>query len=120
MQDQQRLFTDTLPELKDPAKMKAAIANLEPFLEARGFTKNDAHIVLDARVFLMADKAMKYDALIERAGKAVKKVATLPTKVERSGSAEMPSNTGKAEAMKRLARSGSINDATAAFDQLFK
>ncbi len=117
LQSQVEIMVEKLPEWRDPAKRAAAIAVLEPFLESRGFGQGDGNLVRDSRVLLMANDAMKYRDLIERAGKAVKKVAALPVKAERSGSPEVSKPDGRTEAMKRLGKSGSINDAANAFSQ---
>lgn len=106
-----------LPDWKDPVKAKAESSAIRDYLGTQGFAPQECDFN-DHRAVVMAKKAMQYDALIERANKAVKKVAALPAKVERSGSPEVSKPDGRTESMKRLGRTGSIDDAAAAFSQM--
>ena len=117
MADQQAQLLAKIPEWSDPAKARADANAISAYLNQNGFEANDVAAITDHRQLVIARKAMQYDALIDRAGKAVKKVAALPVKVERSGSAESSKPDGRTEAMKRLGKSGSITDAANAFSQ---
>lgn len=114
--EQQEQLLAKLPDWKDPAKAKAEAGAIKEYLAAQGYTPQERDFT-DHRAIVMAKKAMQYDALIERAGKAVKKVAALPVKVERSGNTETSKPDGRTEAMKRLERTGSIDAAANAFAQ---
>lgn len=120
LQNQHQALLDKLPEWKDAAKMKAGLETLETFMGERGFNANDGPMVLDARVMLLANDAMKYRDLLARAATAGKKVNAAPTKVERPGVAEVKPTDGRTAAMKNLARSGSLDDAAAAFLQVLR
>lgn len=113
---QHQQLVDKLPELKDPAKFQPFIAGMDAFLTENGFTKDDGSIVLDHRLMLMADKAMKYDALLKRAGAAPKKLAAVPPKVERSGVKPIAPTDGRTAAVKQLAKTGSVRDAAPLFE----
>ncbi len=76
--------------------------------------------IADHRLVILSRKAMQYDALIDRAGKAVKKVAALPVKAERSGTPETSKPDNRTAAMQRLAKSGSIDAGANAFLQFMK
>lgn len=114
-QQQQEQLLAKLPEWKDPAKAEADVTALKNYLGTQDFGP-DERVFPDHRMVILARKAMQYDALIERAGKAVKKVATLPAKAERSGTPDAASDK-RTEALKRLGKTGSINDAANAFAQ---
>lgn len=115
--DQQQQLLAKLPEWKDPAKANAEVAAMKEFLGKQGFTPEES-VFPDHRLVLMARDAMRYSQLMERAKGAVKKVAALPVRTERSGSAETSKLDGRTSVMKKLAQSGSIDDAAAAFGAL--
>ncbi|MES2323273.1 MAG: hypothetical protein V4633_13495 [Pseudomonadota bacterium] len=114
--EQQEQLLAKLPEWKDHAKAQADANAIKEHLASCGFEGAERDFT-DHRLILLARDAMQYRALIERAGKAVKKVAALPTKVERTGTPEVARPDKRTEAMKRLGQSGSINDAANAFSQ---
>lgn len=115
-QEQQQFLLAKLPEWKDPAKARADVTALKEYLGAQGFNAPEQDFT-DHRLILLARDAMQYRALIDRAGKAIQKVKTLPTKVERTGPAEASRPDKRTEVMKRLDKSGSIRDAADAFSQ---
>lgn len=116
LQDQMRILADNLPGGNDPAKLQASISAIEPYLIERGFSAADGQIVLDARLLLMANDAMRYRDLMAKAKTTVTKVAAAPPKVERPGNAETARpGDGRTTAMKNLQKTGSITDAASAF-----
>lgn len=116
MTDQQQQLLAKLPEWKDAAKATAEAGAIKEYLATQGYAPGDQDFT-DHRQIILARKAMQYDALIERAGKAVKRVAAVPVKVERAGSTETSRPDGRTEVMRRLGQSGSIKDAADAFAQ---
>lgn len=117
MQEQQRELIAKLPEWKDEAKANAEVAQIKAHLGKHGFTPEES-VFPDHRLVLLARDAMRYHALMERAKGAVKKVAALPVRTERSGSAESGKLDGRTSVMQRLGKTGSIDDAAAAFGAL--
>lgn len=115
--EQRDLLFKKLPEWSDEGKRKKEQAAILDVAQAIGYTADELATLADHRFVLLARKAMQYDALIERAKTASKKVAALPVKAERAGSAEVSKPDGRTAAMKRLAATGSINDAANAFSQ---
>lgn len=115
---QQEQLLSKLPEWKDPAKAKAGAESVKAYLAAQGFAPEEMGFT-DHRAIVLANKAMQYDALMERARGAVKKVASAPPKVERPGNAETgpKPGDGRTTAMKQLKQSGSVDAAAAAFMQ---
>jgi hypothetical protein len=115
LQQQHEQLVAKLPEWKDPAKAKVEAAKIKDYLATQGYEAGDADFS-DHRQIVLANKAMQFDALMERARGAAKKVAAAPPKVERPGNAETAKpGDGRTTAMKNLQKSGSINDAAAAF-----
>lgn len=114
--DQQAKLLAKVPEWKDPKKQEADVAAMKEYLGTQEFTPDEMHFP-DHRLVIMAKKAMQFDQLMERAKGAVKKVAALPTKVERSGAPDV-SNDRKTDALKKLGKSGSIDDAANALSFL--
>jgi hypothetical protein len=117
MRQQHQALLDKLPAWKDPAKAKQEASDIKAYLISQGLTEQEAEFT-DHRHVLLARKAMLHDALMERASKATKKVAALPRMVERPGVAAPSKPDGRTEPMKRLAKTGSINDAAAAFNAI--
>lgn len=115
--EQHRQLLDKLPEWKDQTKAKAEAEAIRAHRVQMGYTPEMNNLTNHLDV-ITARKAMQYDALMERAKGAVKKVAALPVRPERSGSAESSKPDGRTTAMKNLGRTGSIDDAAAAFGAL--
>ncbi len=115
--EQHRELLDKLPEWKDPAKAKADADAIKAHRTQMGYAPEQNNLLNHLDV-ITARKAMLYDGLMERAKGAVKKVAALPVRAERSGSAETSKPDGRTTAMKRLGQTGSIDDAAAAFGAL--
>lgn len=115
---QQEQLLAKLPEWKDPAKAKAGAESVKAYLATQGFAPEEMGFT-DHRAIVIANKAMQFDALMERARGAVKKVSGLPPKVERPGNAESgpKPGDGRTTAMKHLKQTGSVDAAAAAFMQ---
>lgn len=111
MMAQRDTLLAAIPELSDAAKQKNFFSAVESYMEKAGFGQQDGKTVLDARVLLMADKAQKYDALMARAKETAGKVKAAPVKVERPGVAKVAPTDGRTEGMKRLQKTGSVQDA---------
>lgn len=116
IRSQQEQLLAKVPEWKDAAKLNADVAALKEYLGTQEFAESERQFP-DHRLVILARKAMQYDALITKAKGAVQKVAKLPVKVERSGAPE-PATNQRTEALKRLGKTGSINDAANAFAAL--
>lgn len=114
LRNQFEKLLENRPDWKDPAKLKEGVAKLESFMAERGFGANDGRVLLDARFMLMADDAMKYQQLMARAKDAASKVKAAPAKVERPGVTQNVQADPHKEAMKRLAKTGSLRDGAAA------
>lgn len=116
---QNQALLDKLPAWKDEAKATADKAEIKAFLKAEGYSDNDMKQVADHRQILIIKDAMAFRKLLKDAPDATKRVQSAPARAERSGSAEgNEPNDARKNAMNRLRRSGSIEDATSVFANL--
>lgn len=115
--EQQEALLAKLPEWKDEARAKADKEELKNFLRENAFNDNEIGNVLDHRQIVIARKAMMYDRLMSKAQAASKKVQTLPPKVERPGVTQTGNADQRTAAMKRLSKSGRVEDAASVFSQ---
>lgn len=118
LRTQQDELLAKLPEWKNEEKAKAEKEGIKKYLTDIGYKPEEVNSVADHRAVIMARKAMLYDNLMARAKDAAKKVAPLPAKVERPGVGELNPTDQRTAAQRRLAKSGSINDAAAVFTAL--
>lgn len=112
--EQERL-AQALPEWKDESKAKAGKTAMREYLQSFGYNDAEIGTVADHRMVVIADKARRYDELIKRSAQTTKRVEKLPTRVERPGNSESRGSNGRDEAIKRVSKSGSIDDAANAF-----
>ena len=121
IQRQQQDLLAKLPEWKDEAKAKAESDSIKIYLKEQGYGDDDVKNITDHRAVLIARDAMRYRALVAKAQAAEKKVANVPTKVERSGvSSSDRDSSGKQAAMRQLARTNSVEDAARVFGTIFQ
>lgn len=119
LQTQQQELLAKLPEWKDEAKAKSEREALKSHLIERGYTAQEVDGINDHKAVLLARDAMLYRQMMAKAQAAAKQVKNLPTKVERPGvSGETNALDGRTAAMKRLTKSGSIDDAARVFATL--
>jgi hypothetical protein len=131
---------DKLPEWKDEKKAAAEKEEIAKELLSRGFPPEmvfgkynrdgspvldqygniESPGLLDHRTLLLARDAMLYRKTMDKAKAAAKKVSDLPQKVERPGGGETNPLDGRTTAIKQLQKSGSVRDAAAVFDRIFK
>lgn len=112
-QSQQQALLAKLPEWKDGAKAKEEAGKIQQYLTSQEFSAQDIGQLEDHRFIVLARKAMMYDGLMERVGKATKTVAAAPAKVERPGVAQVAPTDGRTQGMKKLTQTGSVRDAGA-------
>jgi len=116
VQREQQELLAKLPDWKDEAKAKADKAAIAAYLtEKAGYDTSALQNITDHRAVLLARKAMLYDQMVEKAQTAAKKVATLPTKVERPGVTESGNVDKRSALYQRAAKSGRVEDAGAFF-----
>lgn len=120
LQAQQEELLAKLPEWKDEAKAKVERSAIRDYLKSQGLDEAQIENIADHRVVLLSRKAMLYDQMMTKAKAAANKVSNLPQKVERPGGGESNPLDGRTTAMKRLHQTGSVRDAAAVFDRIFK
>lgn len=121
LQAQQNELLAKLPEWKDEAKATADKSAIKDYLR-KDVGLEDALIdnITDHRLVIVSRKAMLYDQMMSKAKAAAKQVQNLPQKVERPGVADTNPMDGRTASMKQLQKSGSVRDAAAVFDRIFK
>lgn len=106
------------PEWKDVAKFNADKEKIFSSLEKIGYTRQEFDSVTDHRALLIADKARRFDELMNAKEATVKKIEKLPPKVERPGVPDASESQVSQTAMNSLRKSGSIDDAAAVLRSL--
>ncbi len=116
LSDQQAELLAKVPDWKDPKKAEAESTAISRYLAEQGFDKNTVDSVTDAKTILISRKAMLYDAMMAKANAAAKKVAEVPQKVIRPGVSGNNQDSDKdAAQMRKLAKSGRVEDAASLF-----
>lgn len=116
---QNQALLDKLPAWKDEVKAKADKTEIKEFLKSEGYSDDDISKVSDHRHILILKDAMAFRQLLKDTPAATKRVQSAPARAERSGSGEgNEPNDARKNAMNRLRRSGSIEDATQVFANL--
>jgi hypothetical protein len=118
-QEGKRLL-DIIPEWQDKSKRTNEEQELISYLTNQGYSKQDLLNLNESRAanIKLALNAMRYDKLVNQAKSSNKKVENLPPRIERSGNSNIQ-KSGLDEAKSKLAKSGSLNDAAAAFAVMF-
>lgn len=121
LQQEGEKLLEVIPEWKDTEKRSSEAKELISYLKGKGF--DDQRIEglnqSDANTVRIAINAMRYEKLLEQSKTATKQVKNLPPRVERPGVSGNTDRSGLSEAKQRLARSGSMADATDAFAAMF-
>jgi hypothetical protein len=116
------LLYEKKPDLKDPQKYQKFWTDAVRTVAKVGFTPEDLNQIDDHRTYLILDKAIRYDALEERAGQVRAKVNGKPALL--SGSARRSPDAVRGQeakaAMARLNRTGTMQDGVAAMIALEK
>lgn len=110
---------EKLPALRDPAKMKAFATDIISAGESAGFSRQEIAetVPYDHRMALVLQKAAKWDRLQASKPKVTEKVQNRPP-VQRSGkqlSKDAKRAQRASDAMQRLQKTGSVEDAAAAY-----
>ena len=87
--------------------------------EGYGYTAEELSQVIDPRLIEIAHKARLYDEQSKKADIVTKKVKTLPKVQPKGALKSVKASSGKLKSAKaRLRKSGSIDDAASAVEQL--
>lgn len=115
LKQQQAELIAKLPEWSDPKKAQAESAAIRSYLLEQGYAADMVDNLAEANMVVTARKAMLYDQMVAKAQAAQKKVATLPTKVEKPGTGANPGLDRRASAYQKLSKSGRVEDAANVF-----
>ena len=113
--EQSQALLEKMPDWKDEAKAKAGKIAIADYLKSQGFDSDAIGQISDHRAVLLANKAMLYDAMMDKAKAAAKKVVASPQKVVKPGVGESPNLDKRGAAFQRLSKSGRVEDAAALF-----
>lgn len=119
LEKEQQALMEAIPEWKDPEKAKTEKQALFDFGRSVGFTDQELNNVTDHRTVLTLRKAMMYDKLMSK--RADIKPANKPVApVLKPGAAStVPKTVSEVtRAKQRLAKSGTLQDATSAFEAI--
>ena len=108
---------DAIPEWKDAKKAAEERGKLVEAGRKAGFTEDELGQVVDHRAIVLLRKAALYDELMSKKSNIKPVPAKGPRPATPGSASNVPSKkTEAARARERLAKTGSINDAAAAFD----
>ena len=116
----QRLI-ELVPEWKDVAVRQSEERELVAYLTKQGYSQQELENLNHSKAsnIKLVLNAMRYEKLVQQSSVNNKRVNHLPPRVERPGVSSNGDKSGFAEAKQRLSRSGSIDDAAAAFSAMF-
>lgn len=108
------------PRWADEKVRQVELAELRKYAkESLGYTDQELQMALDPRSVIAAHKAMKLDALLAKAKSLKPSAKGKPKPLAAGGAMRQPTATSKlTSAKKRLAQTGSQNDAAAVFEDL--
>jgi hypothetical protein len=119
LQAQNQALLDKLPAWKDEAKATADKTAIKNFLKSEGYSDAEISQVADHRHILILKDALAFRQLLSESPAATKRVQAVPVKAERTGAhSEAEPNDARKQAMKRLGKSGSLDDAASYFSTL--
>ena len=114
-------MAEVLPEWKEPEKQKKLAKDIKEYALSVGYTPEEVGSLVDHRSLLVLIKAQKYDSL-QNADVKSKKLKNKP-KVIRSGKGKSKGEDNKvkhAAKMKRLQKSGHVDDAISILEDMMK
>jgi len=114
-------MAEVLPEWKEPEKQKKLAKDIKEYALSVGYTPEEVGSLVDHRSLLVLIKAQKYDSL-QNADVKSKKLKNKP-RVIRSGKGKSKGEDNKvkhAAKMKRLQKSGHVDDAISILEDMMK
>lgn len=115
LRTQQEILLAKLPDWTDESKASAEKKAIRDYLIKEGHDEQLVNNLADANMVITARKAMLFDQMVAKAQATTKKVATLPTKVEKPGNGVNPALDKRTADYQRLKKSGRVEDAAAVF-----
>ena len=121
LQQEHGKMAQVLPEWKEPEKQKKIAKDIKEYALSVGYTPEEVGSLVDHRSLLVLIKAQKYDSL-QNADVKSKKLKNKP-RVIRSGKGKSKGEDNKvkhAAKMKRLQKSGHVDDAISILEDMMK
>lgn len=123
VQEERKKLLDAVPAWRDEKVWERDREALRAYGRKIGFSDDELSQATDSRAIVILQKAMKYDRLMAKKanGKQVPPKASAPAPAPlKAGSSNKPPAkvTARNEAMKRLAKTGSVQDAAKVFEHL--
>ena len=117
LQEEAQKLVEVIPEWKDSKKAAEDRGKLLEAAKRVGFSEEDLAGISDHRAIVVLRKAALYDELMTKKGQIKPAPASGPRPAKPGSASNVPSKKSEAErAQERLAKSGSLKDAVAAFD----
>jgi hypothetical protein len=102
----------------DPAKKAKDLQSMRKTALATGFSEEELSQVYDSRMLKILLKASKYDRMMAAKPKPVVRTSAKPIPPGTGSARQRTVQRGVTSAMKRLNRTGSVDDAAVVFDQI--
>lgn len=118
LEAQQKALFEAIPEWADPQKAKAEKQALLEFGRNNGFSDAELNNVVDHRAVIMLRKAMLYDNLMSKRVDLKPAKSTAPVLKPGAASTVPKAVSDVTRAKQRLAKSGTLQDATSAFEAI--
>lgn len=118
LEAQQKALLEAIPEWTDPQKAKVEKQALLEFGRSNGFSDTELNNVVDHRAVIMLRKAMLYDNLMSKRADLKPAKSTAPVLKPGAASTVPKAVSDVTRAKQRLAKSGSLRDATSAFEAI--
>jgi hypothetical protein len=116
---EKQILEEAIPEWKEPETAKREKAALVEFGKQIGFKPEELANITDHRAVVALRKAYLYDKLMAKKPQVLKSTQkTAPTLKPGTSSAMPRKNSDLVKAKQRLAKSGAVQDAAAAFENL--
>lgn len=118
LKQERELTAKAIPEWSNPEVAKREKAELVDFGKKLGFSAEELGEITDHRAVVALRKAYLYDKLVAKKGEAQTKVRTGPVLKPGSANNVPPARTKLTKAKQRLAQTGRVEDAAAAFETI--
>lgn len=118
VEQERQILEDAIPEWKDGETAKREKAELVEFGKRLGFKTEELANITDHRAVVALRKAYLYDKLMAKKPQVKSQVKSAPTLKPGTAAAAPKKNSDLVKAKQRLAKSGQVQDAAAAFENI--
>jgi hypothetical protein len=118
VEQERQVLEDAIPEWKEPETAKREKAELVEFGKRLGFKTEELANITDHRAVVALRKAYLYDKLMAKKPQVKPAQRSAPTLKPGSAAAAPKKNSDLVKAKQRLAKSGQVQDAAAAFENI--